>query len=290
MQLTDDLRVRQMEIDDLRLVLTWAEQEGWNPIQQTATAFFAADPLGFFILEKNKKPIASLSKVKYNNGLVVLGLYIVDSAYRGQGYGKYLWDIVTEGLSKERYTELEGVVEQVDNYRASGFEIHATTSRYRKKSSKLTQETDESPHHITLTDTIALPDLIKYEHAILKQTRDAMLSEWLKSPFVRPLAAYNKSGICGYGQIAKAFDGYRIAPLYADDLDTAFYLYAKLTKYVEDNVSIYIDIPDDNKQAQELARLLDLEKTFETVRMYYKARVPEILTHKVFGKASLEIG
>jgi len=219
--------------------------------------------------------------------VVILAIHV---AYRGQGYGKYLWDIVTEGLSNHSYAELEGVIEQIDNYQASGFEIHATTSRYCKRAGKLCQEADNPPPHITVTDDIHIADLVRYEQTILTQKRDAMLREWLKLPPMRSLAAYDESNICGYGQIIKAVDGYRISPLYADDLNTALCIYAKLIRYVEDNIPIYIDIPDDNEQTQELVRLLNLEKTFETVRMYYKGRAPKILIHRVFGKASLEIG
>lgn len=43
------LQIRRMTLDDLKLALAWAGQEGWNPGLHDAEPFFAADPHGFFI-------------------------------------------------------------------------------------------------------------------------------------------------------------------------------------------------------------------------------------------------
>ena len=64
--------VRQMTIDDLKIVLSWAEAEGWNPGVNDANNFYVADAGGFLIGELNGNPISSISVVRYNE---LLGIY-----------------------------------------------------------------------------------------------------------------------------------------------------------------------------------------------------------------------
>lgn len=49
-----------------------------------------------------------------------IGVYIVDEAYRGKGYGKPLFDHTMNYL-KERIIGLDAVEEQIKNYEKSGF-------------------------------------------------------------------------------------------------------------------------------------------------------------------------
>ncbi|HOP41772.1 MAG TPA: hypothetical protein PLI53_12085 [Geobacteraceae bacterium] len=56
---SDDISIRRMSRDDVRLAVEWAAGEGWNPGVCDADSFYEADPNGFFIAELNRKPVGS---------------------------------------------------------------------------------------------------------------------------------------------------------------------------------------------------------------------------------------
>ena len=118
----DTLVVRNMKQADLALALEWAAAEGWNPGLHDAHCFYAADPEGFFLGERNGVPIGCVSAVRYGPGFGFLGLYIVKAEHRGQGFGLELWRSALDHLG-DRVIGLDGVVAQQDNYRKSGFRL-----------------------------------------------------------------------------------------------------------------------------------------------------------------------
>ena len=55
------MTIRAMTLDELRMVLGWAADEGWNPGLHDAEAFFAAEPSGFLIKLVEDEPVAAIS-------------------------------------------------------------------------------------------------------------------------------------------------------------------------------------------------------------------------------------
>ncbi len=110
--------------------MTWAAAEGWNPGLHDAGCFHAADRDGFLVGLLGTVPVATVSVVRYGATFGFLGLYIVQPAYRGLGYGMRIW---TAGLAylAGRNIGLDGVVAQQDNYRKSGFTFAYRNIRYR---------------------------------------------------------------------------------------------------------------------------------------------------------------
>ena len=62
--------------DDVQRMAQWAGDEGWNPGNTDAHAFFAADPGGFLVGRLDGEPVTCISVVKYGQGLGFLGFYI----------------------------------------------------------------------------------------------------------------------------------------------------------------------------------------------------------------------
>lgn len=59
-----------MNRDDVRLAVTWASNEGWNPELHDADCFYAADPDGFFLVEVNGDPAGCISAVAYDDNFL----------------------------------------------------------------------------------------------------------------------------------------------------------------------------------------------------------------------------
>ena len=80
-----------MSQSDLELVLSWAAEEGWNPGVADASAFYAADPEGFFVTRVEGQPVAAISVVNHDSKNAFLGLYICRPDWRAKGLGFATW-------------------------------------------------------------------------------------------------------------------------------------------------------------------------------------------------------
>lgn len=284
------LNVRNMAKDDLKLVIDWAVKEGWNPGRYEIDALYEADPNGYHLLEIDDKPVASLAAVRYAPNLAFLGLYIVSPHYRGQGYGKLLWDIVMGNLKDCSTIGLNGVREQIGQYEKEGFKLAHSNIRWQGSLLNLQKSIiDSTSEKILLHKPTSLTPLIDYDARLFQASRSKFLSKWLIMPDSHVLAAVENGDLCGYGVISKAYEGYKIAPLVADNQMIAMKIYATLCRCVGKQDRVFIDTPSDNPEAAFLMEQFGLEKTFETFRMY-KGNIQPIDNSKWYGLTSLEIG
>lgn len=286
------LSVQIMTIDKLRIVMHWAAQEGWNPGKYEIEALHQADPTGYRLLCAGDEPIAALAGVKHSANFAFLGLYIVKPEYRGKGYGKLLWDFTLNTLKNCGTIGLNGVMNQVAIYANSEFKPATLNARWRGKAPKklLNEMLGNRPQKkVILTTEAFLTNVVDYDTKIFSTQRTALLAKWLIMPKSHALFAVENGMLKGYGVISVTTEGYKIAPLFADDEEIAERLYVALCQYVEPNAFIYLDTNENNPSAAALTRRLGLEKTFETLRMY-KGEAPKSDDKRVFGLTSLEIG
>ena len=121
--------IRTMRRDDVESALDWAAKEGWNPGIHDADCFYFTDPQGFFIGEIVGEPIGCIAAVAYNDSFGFIGLYIVKPEFRGKGYGTALWKSGMNHLGN-RIIGLDGVIDQQENYKKSGFRLAYRNIRY----------------------------------------------------------------------------------------------------------------------------------------------------------------
>jgi len=114
------LAVEQMSLEDLKLATEWAASEGWNPGLHDARIFYQTDPQGFFIGRINRKPVATISAVRYGDEFGFIGLYIVAPEHRDHGYGGRLIQYASKHLAGCRSIGLDGVESQQANYARHG--------------------------------------------------------------------------------------------------------------------------------------------------------------------------
>ena len=60
-------------------------------------------------------------------------------------------------------------------------------------------------------------------------------------------------------------------------------------KAMQPEISFYLDIPEVNPHAKELAEKYGLQKVFETARMYTK-QTPSLPLDKIYGVTTFELG
>ena len=281
------LAIRPMRRADLDRAVEWAAAEGWNPGDDDAAAFLAADPEGFLMGFLGEEPVACISVVAYGTAYGFLGLYICRPEHRGRGHGRALWQA---GMARmgERVVGLDGVVEQQANYARSGFAFAHRNIRFGGTA---------STHEISDVRIVELHpsrptglagSIVAYDRCLQPGPRERFLRAWLMPPGRRTLAFVEANAICGYACARACREGYKIGPLFADTPDIAERLFSGLTGRLY-GAPVYLDVPEPNEEAVALARRHGLEPVFETARMY-RGPAPVLPLQRTFGITTFELG
>lgn len=281
---SSDYVIRKMSGDEIDLAIEWAASEGWNPGLHDAGSFHEADPEGFLIGVLDNEPIASISVVKYGNSFGFLGFYIVKPAYRGQGYGIRIWKAGINGLSG-RNLWLDGVLAQQDNYRKSGFKLAYRNIRYGGINSGKTDE----PDGIIPLSEIPFDVVAGYDGPFFPDVRLKFLRAWISQPGSTALGIIHNGRLSGYGVIRPCRSGFKIGPLFADSPELAESLFIALRSRAAPGEAVYLDIPERNRYAAQMAEKYDMKTVFETARMY-TGSFPDLPFDRLFGVTTFELG
>jgi hypothetical protein len=277
----DNFLVRPMTKDDLKIALSWAAAEGWNPGIDDVDNFYIADAGGFLIGELNGKPISCISIVRYSSGFNFVGIYIVKPEERNKGFGLKTWTEAFK-LIHHQSAGLDAVLQQVSNYQKFGFQPTHSHLRYQGiVSGKISPDVRD----IKIIDFSQLCD---YDQQYFPSYRSHFLSQWINQPHAQGYGIINDGTLVGYGVIRKATDGFRIGPLFAENENIAEQLFLALVTYAQGS-NIYVDVPNINQSAIDLFTSYQMKDMFECVRMY-KEEKPNINWQNVFGVTSLELG
>ncbi|AVH60492.1 MULTISPECIES: GNAT family N-acetyltransferase [Streptomyces] len=279
----EDLVVTQASIDDWKVVVEWAADEGWSPGLSDSASFFAQDPGGFFIGRIGGEPVSATSVVTYGADYAFLGFYLVRPDLRGHGYGLATWKTALAHAGS-RTVGLDGVVAQQDNYRMSGFELAHRTHRFSG-----TAPVGETPSGVWPATPADRAAITAYDSACYPADRPAFLESWLTGPehrtFVRPA---DDGHVTGYAVIRPARGVLRVGPLFADTADDARALLAAIAADAAGS-EVAIDVPEPNAAGIALVEELGLVPSFETARMY-TGPVRPFAQERVYGVTTLELG
>ncbi|MEV6773997.1 GNAT family N-acetyltransferase [Nocardia sp. NPDC051030] len=263
-------------------VTEWAADEGWSPGERDVTAFFAQDPEGFLLGRLDGEPVSAVSVVNYGAEFAFLGFYLVRPDLRGHGFGLATWQA---GLRHggDRVVGLDGVVDQQDNYRRSGFELAYRTARFT--GAPQLPPPDGTVRPLSPAD---LRVLHAYDSSCVPADRPALLNSWLALPERLTVVRIVDGEFTGYGTIRPARDSLRIGPLFANSAEDARQILAALVEQTGAK-PLAIDVPLNNADAVRLAEEAGLTPSFETARMY-TGRTRSHTGERVFGVTSLELG
>ncbi|PLC48023.1 GNAT family N-acetyltransferase [Pollutimonas subterranea] len=278
-----------MRRPELDLLLDWAAGEGWNPGLRDADAFFAADPEGFLIALRGDTPVAAISVVRYDDNYSFLGFYIVPPAYRGRGYGYQIWQAAMAAMG-QRTIGLDGVPEQQENYRRSGFQFAHRNIRYEGQWHPA-QWQNSVPGWADIVPLSAVPFamIASYDRAFFPTSRDVFLRYWIKQPGTVALGLAANDGLSGCGIIRACRHGWKIGPLFADTAEGAQALFRALAATVTDSAPIYLDVPQCNPGAIALVENHGMKPVFETARMYTR-EPPDLSWLRTYGITTFELG
>jgi len=272
-----------MTCDDVGLALAWADREGWNPGIADAQCFHAVDPAGFLLGCFDGEPIGCISVVAYGLTFGFVGLYIVKPELRGRGYGHHLWQVGMARL-KNRIVGLDGVIAQQENYKRSGFVFAHRNIRF---GGILPCEHASDPR-LTPIGAGLEKDVLAYDRIFFPAPRDNFLQCWLRPEQRKAMALVEKGQVRGYGVVRPCRDGSKIGPMFADDEEGADILFRALAASVKGQ-PVFLDCPEPNRSATDLATRYGLSPFFETARMY-RGDTPDLPLRRIYGITTLELG
>lgn len=281
------VKITTLDVDGVKRLLEMANAEGWNPGLDDAQAFVAADSQGFLGLSVDDTLIAGISVVQYNEANSFLGLYLCEPSYRKHGFGLKLWK---EGLSRVAGTTvgLDGVVEQQENYKKSGFEYAYRNIRYEGDADSARKYRDYSSF-LRLATAHDIEGLLVLDAQVSGLDRSDYLKSWFTNTENRhTYVGYATGVIQGCATIRRCAVGHKIGPVIAKSKEFAEILIKGSISYSNATVAT-IDVPEPNEDAIQLAKNLGLKPSFETARMYL-GKAPTACLSRSFGVASLELG
>jgi Acetyltransferase (GNAT) domain/Acetyltransferase (GNAT) family len=282
------LVVQQMNLEDLELASGWAASEGWNPGLHDARIFYRTDPGGFFIARLGEQPVASISAVRYPGEFGFIGFYIVAPGFRDHGIGGHLILSARKHLEGCRCVGLDGVEAQQANYARHGASYAHDNIRFEGYGSGELISPPEDAEILPLSD-VPLDDLLDYDRRHFPADRSGFLKSWISQPKARSLGIIRSGKLTGFGVRRRCRSGYKIAPLFADDPDSASALLSSLREGIGPEEPFYLDAPETNRHAKQLTGDLGMKPVFHTARMYL-GETPELPLEEIYGITSFELG
>ena len=280
-----DVSIRTLARDEIGFALELATAEGWNPGTYDAPAFYAADPNGFFVAEVENEKVGCISAVRYDT-FGFIGLFIVRKEFRGNGYGRALWEQALAHL-RDLPIGLDAAMDREAWYAQSQFERAYLNVRYRCDAR---EPRDHYESQILLERLRVLDDGVSaYDRACFGASRSEFLQAWIAQPDVVALLARSliSGEILGYGVGRECRDGTKIGPLFASRVDVAAILFDTIA--MRTRSPWYLNVPAPNAVALALADERAMQREFDCARMW-RGAPPEFAQTKVYGVTSGELG
>lgn len=287
---TGGYEIRALTPPEIDTAIEWAAAEGWNPGLADAGCFGVVDPSGFWGGFLDGRLVATISVVNYGRRFSFLGFYIVAPGHRGMGLGYRLWQAGMAHAGR-RLVGLDGVVDQQDNYRRSGFELAYRNIRHGGVPNAARLESTRADVEIFPVAELTA-GILDYDEQVFPASRPRFLDAWMKAPGHVARAAIRDGRVAGFGVIRPSRAGRKVGPLFADDRAVAEGLLADLLAGSTDGAvgdEVFLDVPEPTSAAMALAEAIGLAPVFETARMYTGA-APSIALDRVFGVTSFELG
>lgn len=275
--------IRVLDADGIGTAVEWARREGWNPGHRDAEVFAATDPNGFLGLYVAGELAATISLVSYRPHFAFLGFFICRPDLRGQGLGLALWNAAL-ARQQAAVIGLDGVPAQQSNYRKSGFVLAHRTIRHGGVRPRSRGPMAPGLKTLSADDGPAI-DRFEQLHQLFPASRTGFLKGWLSH---QALALWRSGNMAGYGVIRACHAGWKVGPLFAASPEDAREILHGLLAGIPE-APIFLDTPESNAAAIDLARAAGLLPVFETARMY-RGAAPALDTSMIFGVTTFELG
>ncbi|MBX3043816.1 MAG: GNAT family N-acetyltransferase [Candidatus Kapabacteria bacterium] len=283
----ENLKIRKLNLSEVRRLVYWAELEGWNPSDEDAEAFYETDPEGFVGYFFDNEMIAGGSIVSYNDDFGFMGFFIVKPEYRSKGIGRKLWyerrNMLISRLKPGATIGMDGVVAMQPFYAKGGFELAFRDERFERIGGGYNYD-----NRIIEFSADDLEIILEYDKKCFGYERRKFMNRWINLNESKRFMFIDDGQLRGFAITRRVKKGFKICPLFADDSFIADELY-KACLNSAPNLPVYLDIPVINPAAVELVKKYNATYVFECARMYYGSK-PEIDINSIYGITTYELG
>lgn len=286
-----NLEIRRMSFEELKLVMDWAKNEGWNPGKYDYVGYYDQNPEGFLLLSLNDQPIGSISIVKHRTNFAFIGLFIIVPEFRGKGYGTHLWNHALNELKTFSCIGLYSVPQQKTRYNSSGFLTQFSVKRREIKELPSTQSNNNELEAINQGN---LNLLSNYDQDIWGSSRAPFFSALIqKTEGYHGFISFDETTreVNGYGIARPCQEGYRVS-LYAKSFETAQELASHLLSQLNPGTKVIFDIPDRNPFSNAFSEYFHLKliESACTEAMFKGERSADESSKNCYGLLSQELG
>jgi len=283
----EDITIRSLGLEGVQTLMEWARLEGWNPGFNDSEIFFNADPEGFIGCFHQEEMIGGGSIVSYEGHFGFMGLFIMKPSFRSSGIGTRLWlerrNRLINRLLPHAAIGMDGVLAMQPFYQKGGFEIAFRDERHELKGNTYL------PHEsITTITALDHDSVLNYDTLCFGVPRLSFMIPWLHQKNAFAFKFVDENQLKGFAVIRRCHTGYKIGPLFADNIIVAEAL-LKACLNTAPEASVFIDIPMCNQNAVSLLQQFESKYVFECARMY-KGHAPFQPMEKIFGITSFELG
>jgi len=281
------ITIRQMQRAELDNLVDWAADEGWNPGLDDAEVFWATDPSAFIAAELYGELAGGGSIVSYDGRYGFMGFFIIRKDLRGQGLGNQLWYERRKRLLARLDTSatigMDGVFDMQHYYAKGGFESIGRDIRYEGRG-----RSTDVPNNVIRLEEVPFELVDAYDQQHFPAPRSEFLKRWIARPGGHAFGVLGDKQIAGYTVMRPCRLGYKIGPLFANNVDIARdLLNASLAQIPGEPV--YLDTPELNPEAVELAESYDMQQVFGCAKMVLGPK-PDLPDHEIFGVTTFELG
>ena len=247
--------------------------EGWRPCINDVDCLLEHEQASIYVVESQKKPVATISAVKYGSNVMHFGSFIIHKEYRKLGYVKSIMQVMREHHDEEPGSTIKvwyAAASQVEflkkiNGAVCQWPVGIYDLNVRRSLDKL--QGYSSHFQLNHIDVNNMHDVLVYDNKVFGYTREKLLRMWLGSPGTHARVAFNKDGrVLGYVVVRLAFfteEGYKLGPLYCKDIEVGKSLIKSVFEDINDHGfsrsnSVIVDSPTGrNAKAKELMEFLD---------------------------------
>lgn len=290
--MTPKLMIRNMTRPEVDELVNWAAREGWNPGHHDAELFWATDPDAFIAADLDGELIGGGAITAYQGDFGFMGFFIVRPEFRGQGLGNRLWHARRERLlARLRPGDtigMDGVFAMQDYYAKGGFVFSHRDIRFRAEIPHPPPNPPVGAETIVPLAQVPFDQVLAYDRTCFPAPRPTFLAGWIHQPDALALGCLRAGQLSGLGVIRRCGEGCKIGPLFADDAPAARALYTHLAGFAAGG-PLFLDTPENNPAALELARQEAMVEVFGCARMYL-GPIPDLAHARIFGVTTFELG
>lgn len=292
--------IRNLQYEDIPALICLPGAEGREMGREAEVkTWLEIDPHGIFIAEsaENGEIVGCCSGIALSADHGYIGMYVVGQNYRGIGLGRILWNAAIERLG-ERNIGLSSGESMLGFYQQkAGFFLSAeqTIDLYAATNVRLPADPlviKVSMPYVIFVDPLSplLEYVIKYDALIHKYDRSKIVKATVAEADTMTLMAVKRTNDCkmsGYACMKKSLQGHwLIAPVYADDYETAYSLVYGLLSSLTDNErqeGVVAKLISFNSEASKVFLQFGLKRTNYQLKRLFTKDIFQIPEKNVFA-------